>query len=660
MIYLCTQRKEFWTSDFYEYIDLEEAIELLRSLPEISNDTETTGLSCHTKQLLLVQLGNDETQILFDIESYQFKIPQILKEFMNSYNGTWILQNAKFDLQFYYKQGIILKKVYDTMLVETIITLGLQEERDGKLKDVRRDLKTICKKYCNYDMDKSVRGEIITQGLTDRVLKYASDDIKYLPLIKKKQQYYIKGLNLQNAVTLDNAFVRVLAYIEYCGIKLDWEKWKSKALQDLEQVAICKKDLDMYLYNNGFTRFFLQYDLFSDIPECTLNWNSPKQIIPVFEELGINCTTVEKGEKKKSIDEKTLSDQIPKFEILQLYFKYKNVVKQSSTYGLNWESMINESTKRIHTVYRQIMNTGRLSSGDADRNAPNMQNLPHDAYTRSCFVSELNNSYSAIDYVGQESIVLANFSNDTSLINFYNKGLTDMHSYVAFLLYPELQQELNKTAEELTNDDLKYIKKHHPDLRNIAKTAEFAIAYGGNGSTIAKNTGCSKKQGEAVYNQYFESFSGMKDYFSRMLNKTLANGYIEYNTITNRKFLLDPKNPIMQCKEIGAIPPELERDYESAVAEIQRLSQNYPIQGSSADISKLAGVFFFKEILDRGWFDKVKIVNMVHDEYNIEAPDDLIEEATTLIVNSMKQAGSIFCKIIPLDADAQIGKHWIH
>lgn len=81
---------------------------------------------------------------------------------------------------------------------------------------------------------------------------------------------------------------------------------------------------------------------------------------------------------------------------------------------------------------------------------------------------------------------------------------------------------------------------------------------------------------------------------------------------------------------------------------------------SSADISKLAGVFFFKEILDRGWFDKVKIVNMVHDEYNIEAPDNLIEEATALIVNSMKKAGSIFCKIIPLDADAQIGKHWIH
>lgn len=579
MIYLCTQRKEFWRSNFYEYINLEEAIELLKPLSEIANDTETTGLSCHTKQLLLIQLGNDDMQILFDIESYQFKIPKLLKEFMNSYNGIWILQNAKFDLQFYYKQGVILKKVYDTMLVETIITLGLQEERDGKLKDVKRDLKTICKKYCNYDMDKSVRGEIITQGLTDRVLKYASDDIKYLPLIKKKQQYYIKNLNLQNAVTLDNAFVRVLAYIEYCGIKLDWDKWKSKALRDLEQVALCKKDLDMYLYNNGFIRFFLQYDLFSEIPECTLNWNSPKQIIPVFEELGINCTTVEKGEKKKSIDEKTLSDQISKFEILQLYFKYKNVVKQSSTYGLNWESMINESTKRIHTVYRQIMNTGRLSSGEASRNAPNMQNLPNDEYTRSCFISELDNSYSAIDYVGQESIVLANFSNDTSLLNFYKKGLTDMHSYVAFLLYPELQKELNKTADELTNDDLKYIKKHHHDLRNIAKTAEFAIAYGGNGSTIAKNTGCSKKQGEAVYNQYFESFSGMKDYFSKMLNKTLANGYIEYNTITNRKFLLDPKNPIMQCKEIGAIPPELEKDYESAVAEIQRLSQNYPIQG---------------------------------------------------------------------------------
>ena len=617
MIYLCTNRRSFWTDSFYEYIDLDEAINMLVSLPEIGNDTETTGLSCHTKKLLLIQLGNEEIQILFDIESYDYQIPNALKEFMNSYQGTWILQNAKFDLQFYYKQNVILQKVYDTMLVETIITLGLVEFREGKVKDVKRDLKTICKKYCNYEMDKSVRGEIIIHGLTPRVLQYAADDIRFLPLIKKKQQYYVKGLNLQNAVVLDNSFVRVLAYIEYCGIKLDWDKWKAKALADLQMLDQCKKDLDNYLYTHGFTRFFLQYDLFSDIPECTLNWNSPKQIIPVFEELGINCTVIEKGEKKKSINEKALGDQIPSFEILQLYFKYKDVQKKTSTYGLNWSTMINDSTKRIHTVFRQIMNTGRLSSGDANTNAPNMQNLPHDALTRSCFIAEKNNKYSAVDFVGQESIVLANFSNDQSLINFYQKGLQDMHSYVAFLLYPSLQEELNKTAEELTNDDLNYIKKHHKDLRNVAKTAEFAIAYGGNGSTIAKNTGCSKKQGEEVYNKYFASFVGMKDYFNRVLQRTLRDGYIEYNSITNRKFIIDPSNPIIQYKELasaGALPIEIEKEYSTAIAEIQRLSQNYPIQGSSADISKLAGVFFFKEILERGWFDTVKIVNMVHDK----------------------------------------------
>lgn len=464
MIYLVSNQSNAFDNIFNQ-ITLDEAIDKLATLQKcIGNDTETSGLSCHTKKLLTIQLGNYDFQVVFDIASYGGKIPEKLKKFMNDYEGIWILQNAKFDLQFYYKQGVFLKNIHDTMLAEYILTLGLQEKG--------RDLATITEKYCNAKLDKSVRGEIITQGLSARVIQYAAYDIVYLEEIMNKQLTLIKGGHLQNALKLDNEFVKCLAYIEYCGIKLDWDKWKEQSYRNIDKMQQKEKELNDWLWNNGYAKYFQSYDLFSGEPICTINWNSSKQVIPLFEEIGINCTIVIKGEKKKTVEEKSLKNQIDKFPILSLYFSYKEAKKVVSTYGLSWKNLINSETNRIHTTYRQIMNTGRTSCGDMDRGMPNLQNLPHDKFTRSCFISEPGNKIVAVDYCGQESIVLANFAQDESLLGFYRKGLEDMHAYVAYLLFPELQ---TKPQNELTNDDLALIKKEHKDLRQIAKTAEFAL-----------------------------------------------------------------------------------------------------------------------------------------------------------------------------------------
>ena len=663
MIYVISNQTNAFDGEFPQ-ITVEEAINKLKFMTEISNDTETSGLSCHSKKLLLLQLGDFENQYNFDIASFGYHIPQSLKDFMNEYNGVWILQNAKFDLQFFYKQGVILKNIYDTMLAEYIITMGYTEFRDGKQKDVKRDLATICRKYCDVSLDKSVRGEIINTGLSIRVIKYGANDIKYLGKIKEAQLKIIKSKQLENAVNLDNKFVRVLAYIEYCGIKLDWNKWSVKAEEYRNNVISSEEAINRHLYYDlKRTDCFGSNSLFSDVPQCLINWSSPKQVIPLFESLGINCTYYDHGEEKKSCSEKVLNFQIKDFKILQLYFEYKEATKKFSTYGYSWQKMINKDTGRIHTSFMQIMATGRLSCGDIDNNQPNLQNLPNDKYTRSCFITEPGNKYIACDYSSQESIVLANFANDESLIGFYKKGLTDMHSYVAFLLYPELQEELHKTADKLTEDDLIWIKKNHKDLRQIAKTAEFAIAYGGDGSTIAKNTGSSKAQGIEVYNAYFTAFSGMKQYFDRVINRTLKYGYIEYNPYTKRKYFLMPSNPVVKYAEklrYGELYGREAVEYNEAKAELQRLSQNYPIQGSSADCSKLAGILFFNEVMKKGWFNKVKIVNMVHDEYNVEAPEEITEEVAQCLKDCMIKAGKVFCKTVPLDADVEIGDCWVH
>lgn len=651
MIYLVSNQKNAFDGIFNQ-ISLTEALEKLSTLTNISNDTETEGLSCHTKQLLTIQLGNKYFQIVFDISSYQGQVPKELKDFMNEFEGTWILQNAKFDLQFYYKQGIILKHIYDTMLAEYIITLGLQEGG--------RDLKTIAKKYCNVDLDKSIRGEIVTKGLNSRVIQYAAYDVVYLEDIMEQQLKIIKAGKLQNALTLDNEAVKWLAYVEYCGIKLDWDKWKEQSLRNIDTMNQKKQQINQWLWDNNYKEYFDCFDLFTSDPHCIINWDSAQQVIPVFEKIGINCTVKIKGESKKTVEEKSLKNQIDKFPILKLFYDYKGIKKLTSTYGLSWENAINKNTHRIHTTYRQIMNTGRTSCGDSKLNYPNLQNLPNDKFTRSCFIAEPGNKLIAVDYCGQESIVLANFANDESLIDFYRKGLEDMHSYVAFLLFPELQ---TKPQEELTNEDLELIKKNHKQLRQIAKTAEFAINYGGNGDTIAKNVNCSKEQGKKVYENYFKVFSGLKKYYTKVMNNTRVKGFIEYNPITKRKFFIKPHSVFREYQVDGYnnyLPTDLQKEFNKEEAEIQRLSQNYPIQGSSSDISKLAGCYFFKEIINNSWFNVVKIVNFVHDEFVVECPENITEEVSQSLINCMKKAGSVFCKTIPLDADAAIGDYWIH
>ena len=422
MIYLVTNQTSLYSSNSYTYINVEEAINLLSAgFSELGIDTETQGLDCYTKKLLLLQIGNQDFQIVFDIESFGYRIPKDLVTFLNTYKGIYILQNAKFDLKFLFIQGVILKSVFDTMLAETILTNGLQY--DG------RDLDSLTQKYCGVSLDKSIRGEIITTGLSDRVISYGAKDVEYLTIIKRKQIAEAESVNLLNAVALDNAFVVVLAYVEFCGIKLDLPKWLEKTKVNKEKLLELKIGLEETLWRDQKYSFFSgMTDLWTGKQECILNWNSPKQVIKLFNDYGINTTVKEKGESKDSIDAKILEPQVKKFPILVDYLKYKEFQKEVSTYGDNWKNYINPITGRVHTTFKQLMDTSRLSSGDKNDKTPNMQNLPSDKLTRSCFIVEKGNSMTSADYKSQEQIVLANFSKEENLINFYKKGFSDMNS----------------------------------------------------------------------------------------------------------------------------------------------------------------------------------------------------------------------------------------
>ncbi len=488
MIYLVTNQRSAFNPINYSIISVKESLDILSSWDSIAFDSETEGFDPYTKGLISVQFGNADKQFVIDCKSVDVRLYKSLLE-----TKEILMQNAKFDLAFLYHKKIVPTKIYDTMLVERILTTG--DDR------ARRALDYLTWKYCKKEMDKTVRGVIHREGLSERVIIYAADDVKYLHEIRRKQMVTVNKYNLNKTVSLDNYYVSVLAYIEYCGVYLDTEKWKNKCNEDKHNMTSVKDILDSFILENGekYSEFInQQLTLFEEGVRCNINWNSEKQVIPLMKKIGVNTQVKDKasGMMKDSLDKKVLASQKDKFKIVKTYLKYKEYQKEVSTYGENFLDYINPISGRIHTNYTQIMSTGRLSSGQKGNKKknisqkPNMQNIPSDDRTRSCFTAQRNTKNVLIvsDYSGQEQIVLANKSKDKDLLNFYQKGLGDMHSFVASKIFPELSEI-----------GLEEIKSSHKDKRQIAKGAGFAINYGGTGITIAQNLSLPLQKGTFLW-----------------------------------------------------------------------------------------------------------------------------------------------------------------
>lgn len=669
MIYLVTGQQEMFTPVGYSMATVTEALEYLNTLDIIGYDSETRGFDPYTCELLSIQLGDGNKQFVVDTNTININLFKQLLE-----TKELIMHNAKFDLRFLYHKQIVPKKIFDSFLVERILTTGIDT--------ARRSLDAVAYKYCKIELDKSIRGNIHREGLSGRVIKYAADDVKYLHQIKRKQEVALAEKNLTRTASLDNEFVLVLAYIEYCGMYLNPEEWQKKCNDDLKDMQAIKDKLDQFILDNSdkYPQFVdNQLSLFDEGITCRINWNSEKQVIPLFKSLGIDTLTKDKetGFMKDSIDKKVLGPQKKKHPLVGIYLEYKENQKEVSTYGENWFEYINKVTGRIHSNYTQIMNTGRLSSGQKGKpkqgipQQPNMQNIPSDNRTRSCFQAQPGNLLIVSDYSGQEQIVLANKSMDKDLLNFYAQGLGDMHSFIASKIFPELSG--------LSLDE---IKDQHKQKRQIAKGAGFAINYGGTGITIAQNLSLSLEEGEEVYKAYFKAFPGLANYFKQEKQRALSLGYIQFNDISNRKCFIPFFEEYQKLhKEIYETEGfwdnyKLEKSQDSTIfksyfkpkvreyfmkrGDIERMSLNYPIQGSSADITKLAGIYFFRYLLENNLMFKVLLPNVVHDEWIVEAPEELAEELAYVLKDCMERAGDLFCKAVKLNADPCITKFWKH
>ena len=581
MIYFVTgQRELFEFPDAkYKCISVEESLKILEPLRVVGLDTETTGTEIWQGKLLTLQLGNKENQVVIDCMTTDVKQ---YKDYLES-DRLFIIHNAKFDLRWLYKEHIVVRNVYDTYLAEKILFLGFPPGI------VSLSLQACCDRYLGIFLDKTVRGQIHA-GMTEEVIVYAANDVVHLEDIMDLQLKTITARGQKVALDIENEFVRVLAYIEYCGIKLDPVKWKAKMDKDAERLRVAEHKLNEwvvdYVMKKGDPSLIARnYDthkkgkpakladnvyvvipqpsLFAEFdtgPQCIINWNSSKQVIRLFEELGFDLLVKDKktGKMKKSVESKFIELQASKSSIVPLYLEYSAAFKVVTSFGQNFLDAINPVTQRIHPTFNQMMDTGRLSCGsggkgkggktkdddiaeEVDENkdtstqandkSVNVQQLPATEETRAAFVPEKGHLLVDCDYGDQEGHVFTELSNDREWIAFYNDpAQRDGHSFVAKMCFPK---DLDGVAE-------KDVKKVRKDLRDLAKKARFCFNYNGQAPTMATNCNIPVDFATEIYNNYFKRFNGIASYFKVQKRDMWNRGYILISKITGlRAYIYD-------------------------------------------------------------------------------------------------------------------------
>lgn len=678
MIYVVTLNQELFDNEHYKIIGVDESLSLLEPLRIVGLDTETSGLDPYTCNLLSLQLGNYDIQIVIDcltIDVLRYK------DYLES-DRLFIGWNLKFDLKWLYKYSIIPKKVYDGFLAEKLMWLGYPKGLHSM------SLKTAGETYLGVELDKSIRGKIIWNGLKsyDTII-YAAKDVQYLERIMERQKEELRKKDLLKAIEYENRFILPLAYCEFCGVKLDVEKWKAKMQKDKERELKAKKACDKWLIENEPNSKYIfidrQGDLFEGFnlePQVTLNWNSTKQLVPIFEKYGVNVLVEdkEKGGMKYSIDAKTLKPQKDKCSLIPLYIEYKEAAKVTSTYGENFLEQINPVSGRIYTNINQLgTDTGRLSSGGKDKATGkeyiNLQNLPADAETRACFIAEELNAWISIDYTGEESFLMASIANDEAMIKELMYGEKDLHTLTAKIIFSQIPKDM--PAKEVK-------KKFHTE-RAAAKGYEFAFNYNGNADTIKRNFGLTDKEANRIYNAYMKGFNGLKKYQEYKHKDWWDKGYILISKVSGHKaYIYDYKSLKEDSEWMKTLDwgyyREMKKSYPKCDT-VQRVrhffkrksasdkqSSNYEIQGTGALIFKVASVYFWDKILENNWFNKVKLCIPVHDEWNIEAPKEIAEGVAQILYDCMIKAGKFFCTRCKLDADisrledGSLPTYWIH
>lgn len=570
-------------------------LESVRGAPFLALDTETSGLDPHLEKLLLIQFGTAERQALVDAQAVDADtVRSIFRDHLV------VMHNATFDLKMLsatYGPGLHLEEaqIADTQNAEKLLRNG--RKTDHLLQGFA--LKVLAERYAGMELDKSIRqGFFGIQSVTDlspAELVYAARDVEATWKVFARQLEELERDGLLKVLAIEGAASVAFADLELKGAPIDREAWQRQLDEAKSGSAQARKALDKEFWTVA------DRDLFGG---TTLNYESDEEILGALKKLGLSLESTRR--------EVLLASGHPAALAVAEYREHQKIV---STYGDAFLAFIHKKTGRLHPRFNAIgATTGRVSCSE-----PNLQNIPSGSAFRACFRAPPGRKLITADYQGAELRILAEASGDPVFIDTFRRG-GDLHSIVAERLFK------------------KPVSKHeNPELRARAKAINFGLVYGMGAQGLANQLGVRLDEAERLLEAYFRAFPKIRDYLGESARQALKRGMAE--TMAGRRFWLT----------------DLRREGRDE-GTLTRIAKNMPIQGTNADITKLAMARMY-QAFQRGGVDAY-LVNTVHDELVVEAAESVAEEAKAIVIREMRSAGAEFVKRVPMDVDAQLGDTW--
>jgi DNA polymerase-1 len=595
------------TAHKYHLIDNIDAIHglvyLLLQQKSVSIDTETTGLDPNNCELVGMSF------CFKPFEAYYIPIPElyndaleivsIFKPFFENQNIEKVGHNLKFDIEVLNWYEIkVSGKLFDTMIAHYLLQ-----------PDMRNKLDFLAKTYLDYNMvpiedligkkDKNQRS--MRDVDIETIKEYAAEDADITLQLKLLFEQKLKEQNLESLFyNVEMPLLPVLVDMEVEGVKVDTEALNQYSIELANEISKVEKEI-ISLAGQPF------------------NISSPKQLGEIlFNKLKIIENPKQTKTKQYSTGEEILQKLMYKHPIIPKILEYRSLTKLKSTYVDTHPLLLNPRTGRIHTTYNQaVASTGRLSS-----NNPNLQNIPirteKGREIRKAFVPR-NKDYTILsaDYSQIELRIIASLSNEENMLEDFRNGL-DIHSATASRVY-------GIPIEEVT-----------PEMRRNAKMVNFGIVYGISAFGLSERLNITRKEAAAIIDQYFKKYPGIKNYMENIINFARKNGYVQ--TILGRKRYLNDINSANFNQRGFA----------------ERNAINAPIQGSSADMIKIAMINIHKEFKTNNL--QSKLIMQVHDELVFDIFKPELDKAKEIIVNEMKNALPLSSSI---EVEVNIGNNWL-
>lgn len=572
------------------------------SAKTLSLDTETTGTDAMTAELVGLSFAVEE------FEAYYIPVPpereeaqKIVDIFKPAYENPSSLktgQNIKYDMLVLARYGVDIKgKMFDTMVAHYVLQPELPHNMDA-----------LAEQYLGYSTIK-IEELIGPKGKKQKnmrdlppgnVYEYACEDADVTLRLKNAlHDELVRNDAIQLFEEVEMPLVRVLAAMELTGVRIDTE-----TLRDTSELFTLRMNK-------------LEEEVFALAGE-SFNLSSPKQVGEIlFDKLKIN----ERAKRTKTgqyvTSEEVLEKLRPRHEIVDRILNYRGLKKLTSTYVDSLPTLINPSTGKIHTSFNQtVTSTGRLSSSN-----PNLQNIPvrgdDGKEIRKAFIPEPGCTFFSADYSQIELRIMAHLSGDKHMIEAFLEG-DDIHASTAAKIY-------HKPIGDVTRDE-----------RRKAKTANFGIIYGISVFGLAERLNVPRSEARELIDGYFATYPRVREYMDESIERARRQGYIE-TLLRRRRYLPDinSRNAIV-------------RGYA------ERNAINAPIQGSAADIIKIAMVRIYNRFISENLRSTMML--QVHDELNFSVVPEEREIVEQIVIHEMENAYSLS---VPLKADCGWGANWL-